>query len=114
MISDIGVLRDLRNLTHLSLSSNRVVDISAVSGLTNLWIVKLEDNQINNIMPLISNTGIGDGDYFAQEINGQELEWYTVNNAGAPVENRVYIYIDSSSSAFGPDSQLRYDDPITR
>ena len=29
---------------------------------------------------------------FAQEINGQELEWHTVNDAGAPVENGVYIY----------------------
>ena len=41
---------------------------------------------------------------FAQEINGQELAWHTVNDAGAPVENGAYIYevYTKLGSSWGP------------
>ncbi len=46
----------------LNLGANQISDISALSPLTNLECLALEDNQISDIAPLVSNVGLNDGD----------------------------------------------------
>ena len=43
-------------------SSNRISNISALSGLTNLTVLDLSGNRVSNLSPLVSNTGLGTGD----------------------------------------------------
>jgi len=62
-IVDISPLKGLTNLQDLGLPYNQIVDISPLKGLTNLQDLGLRDNEkISNITPLIENTGLGTGD----------------------------------------------------
>ena len=62
-ITDISVLSGLTSLTLLSLAANSIFDISALSGLTRLTSLHLIANRsLNNIQPLLNNTGLGTGD----------------------------------------------------
>ena len=62
-ISDISSLARLTNLTELGLNHNRISDISSLAQLTNLTILALDDNLISDLQPLVSNPGLGTGDY---------------------------------------------------
>ena len=62
-VSDISALSGLTNLTHLVLPDNNVSDISALSGLTKLTSLYLKGNKISDLSPLVSNTGLGTGDW---------------------------------------------------
>ena len=46
-------------------SYNRISNISALSGLTNLTVLDLNGNVVSDLSPLASNTGLGTGDYVA-------------------------------------------------
>jgi C1A family cysteine protease len=61
-ISDIGALGGLTKLNSLYLDNNNINDISSLKGLTNLVILGLYDNKITDLSPLISNSGIDNGD----------------------------------------------------
>ncbi len=61
-ISDIYPLSTLTNLMVLNLNMNRIINISAISNLTNLRWLNIQDNDIGDIWPLVSNTGLGEGD----------------------------------------------------
>ena len=62
-ISDISPLSELINLTYLNLSSNQILDLSPILGLINMTDLSLTHNdQINNIIPLIDNSGLASGD----------------------------------------------------
>ena len=61
-LSDISAVTGLTNLTELNLGGNSLSDISAVTGLTKLTDLYLWDNSISDISPLVTNTGLGDGD----------------------------------------------------
>jgi len=61
-IIDIGALSVLTNLKAAVLRNNQIVDISALSSLANLWLIELTNNQIVNIEPLVNNARIGLGD----------------------------------------------------
>ena len=68
--NDIAVLTPLTGLTaltNLSLRDNVIVDLTALSGLINLTSsIDLRNNLIEDLSPLVANTGIGAGD----EANG--------------------------------------------
>jgi Leucine-rich repeat (LRR) protein len=68
-ISDISALSKLTNLEWLNLKHNQISDISALSRLTNLWGLWLERNQISDIKPLVSNSGLSEGDWVYLEGN---------------------------------------------
>ena len=58
-IVDISALSGLTSLMHLYLSGNEIVDISALSGLTNLSSLDLDRNKIVDIQALVDNAGLG-------------------------------------------------------
>jgi len=61
-ISNTYPLSTLSNLTALHLQNNQISDISAVSGLTKLrGYIRFENNQIVDISPLVTNSGISSG-----------------------------------------------------
>ena len=60
--TDISALSGLTSLTKLGLDNNSITDISALSGLTSLGSLDLGSNPINDIQPLLDNTGLGAGD----------------------------------------------------
>ena len=62
-ISDITSVSGLTNLTVLDLSFNNITEITSVSGLTNLRHLYLSINNISDLLPLVSNTGLGQGDF---------------------------------------------------
>ena len=62
-ISDASPLSGLTALEWLNLSQNSISDASPLSGLTALEWLSLDNNQISNIRPLVSNAGLGGGDF---------------------------------------------------
>ena len=72
-ISDISAVTGLTNLTWLGLGFNSISDISAVTGLTNLTSLGLWGNLISDISPLVTNTGLGDGDTI--DVRGNPLNY---------------------------------------
>ncbi|GBC59363.1 hypothetical protein DENIS_0302 [Desulfonema ishimotonii] len=68
-ISDISGLADLSGLTRLILKGNEIEDISALAGLDQLQYLDLSYNKIIQIGPLVTNTGIDDGDEVHLEVN---------------------------------------------
>ena len=61
-ISDISALTGMAKLAQLHLDGNDISDISALAELRNLTLVTLSFNSITDLAPLVSNTGIDDGD----------------------------------------------------
>jgi len=61
-IVDISPLSGLVNLQSLRLQSNQIKDISCISGLQYLTILRLGSNRIRNILPLVANIWLGQGD----------------------------------------------------
>ena len=60
-INDISSLSGLTNLTDLAIDNNQIKDLSALSNLVNLRNVYLDRNQITDISPLMNNIGLGAG-----------------------------------------------------
>lgn len=73
-ISDLTGLEAATNLKRLdlgaayvaaegrSVNSNAISDLSPLAGLTNLTRLDLEGNNISDILPLVSNWGLGEGE----------------------------------------------------
>ena len=61
-ISDLDPLANLTEITWLSMSGNRIYNISSLSGLTQLKYLRLEQNQVIELSPLVDNPGIGEDD----------------------------------------------------
>jgi len=94
-INDISPLANLTNLRVLYLRGNKIQDISSLAALTNIgekweWggqrlhegsrvSLELSNNQISDISPLVSNSGIGEGDVVALEGNPLNDEAYEVH-----------------------------------
>lgn len=59
-------------LVYLNLNTNEITDISPLVGLMNLQGLLLFDNQIADILPLVTNAqygGLGEGDYVVLDFN---------------------------------------------
>ena len=76
-ISDLSAVSGLTNLTQLGLGKNDISDLSAISGLTNLKGLLLDDNNISDLSTLVSNTGLGEGDYI--NVKGNSLNTVSIN-----------------------------------
>ena len=56
-------------LRYLDLCGNQISNLSGLSGLTGLENLYLSENLISDIAPLLSNTGLGSGDYITLYCN---------------------------------------------
>jgi len=62
-VDDLSGIQTLENLTYLNCGYNLLSDLSALQYLINLQSIWLINNQIEDITPLIENSGLGMGDY---------------------------------------------------
>ncbi|MCK4570477.1 leucine-rich repeat domain-containing protein, partial [Candidatus Bipolaricaulota bacterium] len=88
-IVDISALSNLTNLMQLYLAGNQIVDISALSGLTNLTMLGLYNNQIVDISALSGLTNFTILDLGSNQIVDVGA---LVNNAGLDAGDSVNIY----------------------
>jgi Leucine-rich repeat (LRR) protein len=68
-INDISLLAGLVNLIVIDLYQNQISDISPLANMVNLSIIGLSVNQISDISALVSNPGIGSGDWIYLGLN---------------------------------------------
>ena len=68
-IRDLMPLSGLTNLTKLDLYGSAIADVAPLSALVELEELYLDRNCFTNIDSLVSNTGLGDGDYISLEWN---------------------------------------------
>ena len=61
-ITDISILSNLVKLNTLWGAYNQYEDITSLKNLTNLFKLGIENNLISDILPLVQNQGIGEGD----------------------------------------------------
>ena len=80
-------LRGLTALQRLILSHNKIVRIDALSGLTNLTELGLDNNSISDFNSLVANTGLGAGD----------TVWVGYNPFGTSFFNNASYTVDSVS-----------------
>lgn len=73
-ISDVTPLADLATLIELHAHANRIADISSLANLTALARLRLFDNYVTDLSPLVSNQGIGAGDYLNLADNPLSIE----------------------------------------
>ena len=96
-ISDISAVSGLTNLTRLWLGGNSISNISAVSGLTNLTELFISGNSISDLSPLVSNTGLGDGDWV--DVKGNPLNTVSINTHIPTLQSRgVAVEFDNIES----------------
>ena len=76
-ITDITSLGRLTNLVGLSLGDNTVSNITSLGRLTNVVGLNLEGNSIADISPLVTNTGLGSGDFV--DVKGNPLSSISIN-----------------------------------
>ena len=76
-ISNIIPLSVLTNLSYVGLNANNISDLSPLSGLTKLVHLDLADNNISDIQPLVTNTGLGTEDWVI--LLGNPLSYQAIN-----------------------------------
>ena len=120
-IVDISPLSELTSLTTLYLenilsippipglvlSTNSIVDISPLSGLTNLTELRLQNNSIPDLSPLVANTGLGSGDDV--DVRNIPLSDISRNTHIPALQDRgvvVRFSIDDPTPASIPDASL--------
>ena len=91
-ISNISALSGLTGLTILRLQGNQISDISALSGLTNLTELFLNGNQITDITPLAGLVGLdtlrlADNPFTNADANAETLS--TLDAAGVTLDVNV-------------------------
>ena len=90
-IVDISALASLANLTSLHLDGNSISDISALAELRNLTLVTLSFNSITDLAPLLSNTGLDDGDIV--DVQDNPLSELSINTHIPALQERgVMVY----------------------
>ena len=93
-ISDLSPLAGLTNLEVLYLWSNSISDISAITGLTNLTTLWIDDNSISDISPLVTNIGLGQGDWV--DVRENPLNDAAINTHIPTLESRgVWVWFDN-------------------
>ena len=91
-------LADMGTLTALSAINQNIVNLTSLEHATNLTHLDLRNNSISDLLPLVTNAGLGNGD--------------TVNVKGNPLSNQ-------SINTYIPTLQRRgvtveFDDPVER
>ncbi|MFC1899688.1 leucine-rich repeat domain-containing protein [Chloroflexota bacterium] len=82
------------SLTELSLGINEIDDIVPLSSLTGLTVLKLFSNRISDISSLVNNSGFVDGDVIWITFNSLDLseDSETLNNIKQLEERGVIIH----------------------
>ena len=88
-ITDISPLAGLTKLRLLWLDDNSISTISAIAGLTNLTALRLLNNAISDISPLVTNTGLGSGDWI--DVRGNFLNNTSINIYIPTLQNRGIV-----------------------
>lgn len=89
---DLNFLSGSTGLQHLKLNSNFIQNISPISALVNLTTLFLDDNLIEDIMPLVENNGLGSGDYITLQNN--QLSTEDCTNVQTLLDREVVIEED--------------------
>lgn len=71
--ADLAELEPLTELRYLGLEDNGISDLSVISTLTNLATLELQENQLTDISPLLSSSGLGEGDRVVLKDNFLDL-----------------------------------------
>ena len=61
-ISSLGVVSYLASLKTLVAFGNEITDLSALANLNLLEWISLASNQVGDLTPLVTNSGVGSGD----------------------------------------------------
>ena len=85
-IADISLVTGLTQLTWLNLGGTNITDISSLSGLTNLTELWLIYNFISDLSPLVTNTGLGNGDEV--NVKGNPLSYQSLHTHIPALQNR--------------------------
>ncbi|MGD1117908.1 MAG: leucine-rich repeat domain-containing protein [Dehalococcoidales bacterium] len=93
-ITDISALQNLTNLQSLYLDNNQISNIGALQNLTGLQTLVLGSNQINDISPLVTNPGLGSGDYINLQYNSLDT------NPGSQAMLDIQALIDRGASVY--------------
>jgi Leucine-rich repeat (LRR) protein len=92
-INDITPLAGLTQLTQLYLNSNNISDLTPLAGLTQLSDLLLDDNSITDLARLVSNAGLGSGDWISLHTNPLDAadcpDLQTLIDRGAAVTHDV-------------------------
>ena len=105
-LSDISPLSTLTNLESIDARFSNISDISALSNLPLLRWVYLNTNRITDLSPLISNTGVGSGDFvrvYANPLSATSRNTHVpaLRDRGVNVTLSPVITLSLSSSAIG-------------
>ena len=68
-ISDLSPLKGLKNLTSLAFSGNQVSDLSPLKGLANLNCLDLNGNQVSNLSPLKGLKNLASLYFFGNQVS---------------------------------------------
>ncbi len=109
-ITDISPLAGLTNLRLLDLGENSISDISALAGLFNLTELWIGNNSISDISPLVTNTGLRNGDKL--NLRGNPLSDLSFNSYIPTLQSRgvnveLYSTAVQSDAVSIPDPNLR-------
>ncbi|MDA0323141.1 MAG: leucine-rich repeat domain-containing protein [Verrucomicrobia bacterium] len=74
MVSRLDDVAKLRNLEVLDLRHNRVGSIDALRNLEQIKVLLLDHNLVQDLSPLVENTGIGTGDRISLNDNDLDCE----------------------------------------
>ena len=107
-VSDLSALAGLTSLTNLDLAWNdEIADLAPVAGLSSLESLQLDYNAISDLTPLVSNQGLGSGDYVSVRGNPLGAEALEVH-IPALRERGVWLVTDDQAEAVEvPDAALR-------
>jgi len=82
-------LAKLTNLSTLSLSDNKITDISSLANLVNLFEIYLGDNEITDIYALVKNDGLGKRNSIY--LSGNSLSTKSINIYIPQLEDREVL-----------------------
>ena len=95
-IADISLVAGLTQLTWLYLGGTNITDLSFLSGLTNLETLGLEYNSISDLSPLVTNTGLGNGD--TVDVRGNPLSYLSIHTHIPTLQSRgVTVEFDNQA-----------------
>ena len=96
--SYIPYLVQLIRLEYLNLYSNLISDISPLSNLTNLTNLYLSRNNVSDLSPLVTNTGLGSGDEI--DVRSNPLNATSINTHISVLQGRgVNVLFGASKPA---------------
>ena len=99
-ISDITPLSELNRLRLLDLESNSISNITPLAGLNLLERLSLHSNSISDLAPLVTNTGLGSGDWVY--VRNNPLNATSINTHIPALQSRgVSVSFGASKPAVG-------------